>query len=164
MTLHEVKEMMTGIPWWEICLGASNLVLAGVVAWSSWSSSKKDRKVHIADKRMEWITDFRNTVSELLAFAYLAMPPRASGVRAEEVLERFAAFRNKISLMGLSPEGFVGEGDFMRDIHMLNDFVFHGPTAGIRTNASFDDLRIRIINKSQEIINEKWQKIRNLDD
>jgi len=145
-------------PLWEIALGASNFILAAVVAWSTWRNAKKDRKVHLADKRMEWITDFRNTVSELVSVAHMAAPPRPDN--ANELMERFLTLKNKLSLMGLTEPGFVWDAEnIVYDFGRLESFMAEGGPSH-----DYDRIRATIMEKSQNIINEKWEKIKDLKD
>ncbi|NER13562.1 hypothetical protein GWK08_08950 [Leptobacterium flavescens] len=43
----------------------ATFVLAGVVAYTNYINSIRDRKVHIADKRQEWVNRFRELISEI---------------------------------------------------------------------------------------------------
>ena len=49
----------------ELAIGIGTFILAVAVAVSTYYNSRKDRKVHIANKRHEWINEVRNLVSEI---------------------------------------------------------------------------------------------------
>lgn len=141
-----------------IVLGLLNYRLSNMVNETSLKAAEKDRKVHLADKRMEWITDFRNTVSELVSVAYMAAPPRPDN--ANELMERFLTLKNKLSLMGLTEPGFVWDTEnIVYDFGRLESFMGEGGPSH-----DYDRIRATIMEKSQNIINEKWEKIKNLED
>lgn len=50
----------------NLAIGIGTFTLAVVLGIISVSSTKKSRKVHIADKRQEWVNTFRKQVSQVL--------------------------------------------------------------------------------------------------
>ncbi|WP_127140337.1 hypothetical protein [Flagellimonas marinaquae] len=140
----------------ELAIGAGTFLLGIVVAISTGYTARRSRRIHVADKRMEWVTDFRNTISELISVAHMASPPRPDN--ANELLERFITLRNKIALMGLSEEGKIMDAEHISyDINRLELYA-----TGDDVTSSFERLQWDILNKSQSIINEKWDKIKGL--
>ncbi|GMN12107.1 hypothetical protein MTsPCn9_34560 [Croceitalea sp. MTPC9] len=141
----------------EIAIGAGTFILGIVVAITTGYTARRNRKIHIADKRMEWITEFRNTISELISVAYMAAPPHDK--EQLKLLERYLTLMNKIDLMGLVEEGPIwNEEHIIFDISEMESFV-----EGNMSNQNFIELKDRILQKSQRIINEKWDKIKNLE-
>ena len=140
----------------ELAIGVGTFLLGITVAVTTAYTSRRGRRIHIADKRMEWITDFRNTISELISVAHMAAPPRNND--ANHLLERFITLRNKIALMGLSEEGRIMEPEHISyDINRLELYV-----NGENMENTFQNLQWALLNKSQRIINEKWKKIKEL--
>ena len=147
-------------PLWEIALGASNFILAAVVAWSTWRNAKKDRKVHVADKRMEWITEFRNAVSELLSAAFLARNGREE---LEPHIEKFFVLKAKLEMM--DTKRFDEKQERLLQNPGL-EFYIGDLEAYIKSESinTYDEIRTQIINRSCKAIETEWQKIRNLED
>ena len=50
----------------NLAIGIGTFTLAIVLAIVNWRSSNRDRKVHIADKRHDWLKEFRSDVAEFL--------------------------------------------------------------------------------------------------
>lgn len=159
-----ILNIVTGLPvqqssifdYGELAIGAGTFLLALVVALTTAYTARRNRRIHIADKRMEWINEFRNTITELIALCYLAAPPRDES--STKLLERYLTLQNKIDLMGLTEEGPIwDEEHIIFDISEMESFV-----EGNMTNQDFIELKDRILQKSQRIINEKWKKIKNL--
>lgn len=140
----------------EIAIGLGTFLLGVAVAFSTGYNARRNRRIHIADKRMEWITEFRDTITELIAVCYLAAQHPDENSR--NLLERYLTLQNKIDLMGLTEEGPIwDEEHIIFDISEMESFV-----EGNMTNQDFIELKDRILQKSQRIINEKWKKIKNL--
>ena len=70
----------------QLVIGIGTLVLAMVLGIATWVKANRDRRVHIADKRQQWITDLRNSVSEYLAVCNIADMKIAIG--DQDILER----------------------------------------------------------------------------
>lgn len=108
----------SGVDWWEICLGLSNLILAGVVGYSAWKISNKDRKVHLADKQQDWLKEFRHNISELMALhitmSIKKMKKMEDGLpdveeyesRRFQQLSELELINNKVLLMFDTKDGF----------------------------------------------------------
>jgi len=140
----------------QLAIGTGTLILAIVVAITTAYTSRRNRRIHIADKRMEWITEFRNTISELISVCYMAAPPHDK--EQLKLLERYLVLSNKIDLMGLTEEGFIWDKEhIVFDISNMESFI-HGKMG----SDEFMDLKEIVLQKSQKIINEKWDKIKKL--
>ena len=161
--------MVTEIPWWEISLGISNLLLAGVVAWSSWYSSKKDRKVHIADKRMEWVREFRSNMAELME-AMRTMniiinydekdTPFQKGDFEKET-KRFYLIGERIGyLFPMDHKKGMELYEQIGKAYKLAEKVDFSEKKGGKALVKMED---KIYNLVDEIQNEQLERIRNLD-
>ncbi len=134
-----------------------NLILglsAGVLAWVTWNSnnknSKRDRLVHIANKRQEWINDLRDCVSELLGICSTVIE---EDVKDEEVFfYKYYFLISKIRLL-LNPheqKTKLLEEELNKLIDVENrevDFQFYEQMENVR----------KIVN---EILKEEWDRIK----
>lgn len=89
----------------NLVIGIGTFSLAIVLALVNWKNSVLDRAVHIADKQKDWMTEFRNLISELLAVQnkILKGVDVSSMTDMDRLLQQLATIQYKIRFM--FPEG-----------------------------------------------------------
>lgn len=65
----------------NLAIGLGTFALAIVLGVLGWHNSRRDRKVHIADKQQEWLREFRHNIAELMALQLAMSVPPTYGSR-----------------------------------------------------------------------------------
>tara|TARA_R110000744_G_scaffold88464_2_gene172469 strand:- start:6947 stop:7414 length:468 start_codon:yes stop_codon:yes gene_type:complete len=138
----------------QLVIGIGTLVLAMVLGIATWVKANRDRRVHIADKRQQWITDLRNSVSEYLAVCNIADMKIAIG--DQDILERYWFLVRKIGLL-LNPD----ESKTKKLLSKMENMKFLFGSQG--TQLEFEDLSEEITEITQKILKEEWERVKNLD-
>ena len=164
--------MQTSCDWIDfgnLAIGIGTFSLAIVLAFVNWRSSSRDRKVHIANKRHDWIKEFRVCIAEFLS--------EISNVDTAQKLQHFEDARgisktvtvlvNKTRLLLDENNEYKNELlDQMRNYIQL--VMVEGRPVLFDQIDTYDDQVIELDNKvysiAKKIIEEEWGKIKNLDD
>ncbi|MCR1025775.1 hypothetical protein NQT66_13210 [Cellulophaga baltica] len=142
----------------NIVIGIGTFALAIVLGATGIVSARKARKIHIADKRQEWVSSFRNYISEVLTLQnhHSLIIENCSVEELEVLLKDLNMASNKIRFM-------FDSSDERRDrlevlfADISKDFA----------NKNYRDLQkkqYQIIKITDEIISKQRKKIVELDD
>ncbi|WP_431130111.1 hypothetical protein [Flagellimonas flava] len=147
---------MYKIPWWEITLGLSNLTLAGIVAWSTYKNAKKDRSVHIADKRSDWNKNFIDIVSEMQLLQEKILLQRLStkslNIEIDEEYQRLMFLSNKLGLMFNKDE--QGYEIYKVETEIHNAIISKNLDKVLEFSKKLDKLAHDILGKQRKMIAE----------
>ena len=138
----------------NLAIGVGTFVLAIVLGISNWRTSSMDRKVHIANKRQDWINELRIMVAEYLSIAQEMHVRRKV---PDDLMRRLITIRNKLVLM-LNPE----EENTKLLIEILDSIYNELFTKGEINNKRFYALKTQSLNTAQKIFKSEWRKIKNL--
>lgn len=156
----QTEQANTILDYGELAIGLGTFILGVTVAIATGYNSWKDRRVHIADKRMEWINEFRNTISEIISVSLSYGPGVGDVERLEKLKERYNFLKHKLELLGLWENDFVyDEESIFYDLGNLDRQINNQAILG---DGGISSVRRNIMNKSRKIIDDKWQKIKKL--
>lgn len=137
----------------EFLIGAGTFLLAIIVAISTGYTAKRNRRVHIADKRKEWLGEFRSKVAELLLTLTLL-----DRKRDLEILERHNLLINELLLLSFqdmdNSDASKSMTELLQQLLAMQTDSNPDATSGNAAN---------VMKTAHKIIDDKWKKIKNLD-
>lgn len=154
----------------NLAIGIGTFVLAVVLGVIGWYNSKRDRKVHIADKRHDWINEFRTNVAEFYTVMNDAGMVNDFGGhegQTRDVVRQLNLSLNKLRLL-LDPKSehtnklLTYMGEMIRLIMVEYNAIAPEGEDNYRQEIAKMDSEIYMV--SEKIISEKWEKIKNLKD
>lgn len=141
----------------NLAIGIGTFTLAVVLGIISVSSTKKSRKVHIADKRQEWVNTFRKQVSQVLTLQqqYNLIIGDCSVEELDALLKELNMASNEIRFM-FDPSD--KRRDKLEDLfaEISNDFKN-------KNTENFANKQYQIIKITDSIISKQRTKIIELD-
>lgn len=141
----------------NLAIGIGTFTLAIVLGIISVSSTKKARKVHIADKRQEWVNTFRKQVSQVLTLQqqYNLIIGDCSVEELDALLKELNMASNEIRFM-FDPSD--KRRDKLEDLfaEISNDFKN-------KDTENFANKQYQIIKITDSIISKQRTKIIELD-
>tara|TARA_R110000751_G_C13788546_1_gene481855 strand:- start:989 stop:1456 length:468 start_codon:yes stop_codon:yes gene_type:complete len=141
----------------NLAVGAGTFLLAIVLGISNYSRSIKDRKVHMADKRYEWINEFRENVAQILSISSEINILREAGLY-DEANAIFNELRLKVNLVRLMLDNNIEDSHLL--LEKLGNLLVH--SFGHDLSQDFLALDNEVYSASQKIINKEWSRIENL--
>ncbi|MDH7444647.1 hypothetical protein [Aquimarina sp. 2201CG14-23] len=142
----------------NLILGFGTFFLGIVVLYINTKNSNRDRRIHLADKRQQWIVEFRSTIVELL----IEMEKVNSSI--DNTSEQSSKYEDEISLPLIKK---------LHEITLLVD-SFNDKSADLldEIGASISLIkndRVQFLNNipkililSKELIHHEWEKIKTL--
>jgi len=138
----------------NFAVGIGTLALAIVLGLLGWRTSIRDRAVHIADKRQDWIKEFRANLSELVAMQTILTLTDTSQ-EIDIVMEKYFMYSDRIELMFYFKHPGVKE--FLLALEKVNQGVKEKDSDG------FSENRALLMKRGKEIIRYQTVKIAKLD-
>ena len=141
----------------NLAIGIGTFVLAIVLGITGIASAQKGRKIHVADKRQEWLSTFRNYVSEVLT-----LQAQRSLIIEDCSLEELDALLKELNMATNKIRFMFDPSDNRRD--RLED-LFHAISKDMAAK-NYDNLaekQYQIIKITDSIISEQRRKIIELD-
>ncbi|MER3318887.1 MAG: hypothetical protein RIB79_11410 [Allomuricauda sp.] len=165
---------------WELMLGIGNIILAIAVVGVTIYNNKRNRRVHLADKRKDWLVEFRSKVAELTAMLTMmkyentVFKNKMESFRTDkdvkigyELLEEIQSYNKTTSryltlINELTLLSFEDGDDVVSSTNMgaLLDELLAMQTSGEDEKAS--KLAVKIMSVANTIIAAKWEKIKDL--
>nr|WP_298997256.1 hypothetical protein [uncultured Allomuricauda sp.] len=169
---------------WEFLLGVGNITLAIVVVGVTVYNNKRNRLVHLADKRKEWLVEFRSRVAELTALLTMSRfedsilqnkktsldkegDEKANYKFLEEIKSynvvrtRMITLTNELMLLSFEDDNdaflTTKMGDLLKVVSSFDKVQYEGEE--IKTS----ELATKIMAASHLIVSAKWKKIKELD-
>ncbi|NAY93473.1 hypothetical protein GTQ34_16295 [Muricauda sp. JGD-17] len=169
----------------ELAIGIGTLALGIAVLISTGVSNRRNRRVHLADKRKEWLKEFRDKIAELMSlmtridwdeksyYNQPDLPEKLSqeflsiesaqflrdGIREiKQDLNRYKQLLSELMLL------LFEDGQDTESLKQMNTLLVSLADAQInRTSATEGQNKARIIEVAKTIIDEKWRKIKYLE-
>lgn len=141
----------------NFAIGVGTFLLALVLGVSNLYRFNRDRKVHIADKRHDWVREFQKNVARLLSISAEINVLREAGLY-DEANGLFAELRMNVNLIRLMLDANIKKSDQL--LEKLGNLLVH--SFGHDTSQDFLDLDNEVYIISQEIINNEWSQIKSL--
>ncbi|MEX0315692.1 MAG: hypothetical protein AB3N18_16060 [Allomuricauda sp.] len=142
------------IDYGNLAIGIGTFLLAVVLGIATWVRANRDRRVHVADKRQDWINGLRQAVSEYLAVCNVA----DLRVQTEQIaaIQEYTALLRKIELM-LNPYEDNSK-QLLAKMEEMKGFLF----------ARSDQLHYEVIADeitriTQKILKDEWNRVKSLD-
>jgi len=139
----------------NLAIGIGTFLLAITLGIVAWVRANRDRRVHIADKRQDWINDLRDTISEYLAICSVVVDMKEDD-NIDEKVERYTFLIRKISLM-LNPNEKKSKELFDKIEEMKEFLMMRGE------QWEFENLSDKITSVTQKILKEEWERVKSLD-
>lgn len=138
----------------NLAIGIGTFILAIVLGIATWLNSSRDRKVHIANKRQDWINELRIMVSE-----YLSIVEETWVVNnvPNDNFRRLLALKAKFPLM-LNPNENSSK-ELLENLDELYEGLFK---EGKVSKEGFDVLKKDLLETTQQILKTEWNKIKKL--
>ncbi|ASS49331.1 MAG: hypothetical protein A3D31_03595 [Candidatus Fluviicola riflensis] len=141
----------------NLAVGIGTFTLALVLGIISILSTRKSRKIHIADKRQEWVSTFRKQISQVLSLQqhYTLIISDCTVEELDLLLKELNLAQNEIRFM-------FDSNDTRRDkleelfAEISNDFKN-------KQTENFAKKQYQIINLTDSIISQQRKKIVDLD-
>ena len=91
MTNQQLLELAASIIAYlgNLAIGVGTIFLGIIVLIVNSNNSSKDRKIHIADKRKDWMVEFRNLVGELLDYHNVMISKDLGNIKNTEEFHRY---------------------------------------------------------------------------
>lgn len=141
----------------NLAIGIGTFALAIVLGIININASEKSRKVHIADKRQEWITNFRKQVSKVLALQL-----QFDLIIKDCSVEELDKLLMELNLASYEIKFMLPRNDKRRnELEDLYSEIF--TLLKNRESNSFSKKQYQVIKIIDSIINEQQKKIVNLD-
>lgn len=141
----------------NIAIGAGTFLLACVLGVSNYMRFNRDRRVHIADKRHEWVREFQKNVARLLSISAEINVFREAGLY-DDANALFNELRMNVNLIRLMLDANITKSDQL--LEKLGNLLVH--SFGHDTSQDFLDLDNQVYIISKDIINDEWSQIKNL--
>jgi hypothetical protein len=141
----------------NLAVGIGTFTLAVVLGIINIIATRKSSKIHIADKRQEWVSNFRKQVSKILALQlqFDLIIKDCSVEELDKLLMELNLVSYEIRFM-LAPTD--KRGDDLEDI-----FAEIFTDLKNRRSENFSKKQYQVIKITDSIINEQRKKIVNLD-
>ena len=145
------------IDYGNLAIGIGTFTLAIVLGIINVISTVKSRRIHIADKRQEWVTNFRTQVSKILALQ-LQFDLIIKDCNTEE-LDKLLM---ELNLVSYEIRFMLCHTDKRRD-DLEDLFASIFTDLKNRQNENFAKMQFQVIRIVDSIINEQRKKIVSLD-
>ena len=141
----------------NLAVGIGTFALAIVLGIINIITARKSRKIHIADKRQEWVSNFRKQVSKILALQL-----QFDLIIKDCSVEELDKLLMELNLVSYEIRFMLAPTDKRRDD--LEDIFAEIFTAlKNRRSENFSKKQYQVIKITDSIINEQRKKIVDLD-
>jgi hypothetical protein len=141
----------------NLAVGIGTFTLAVVLGIINIIAARKSRKIHIADKRQEWVSNFRKQVSKILALQL-----QFDLIIKDCSVEELDKLLMELNLVSYEIRFMLAPTDKRRDD--LEDIFAEIFTAlKNRRSENFSKKQYQVIKITDSIINEQRKKIVDLD-
>ena len=123
----------------------------------NYFKANRDRRVHIADKRHEWVKEFREHISEVLTIAAEINVSRETE-NFDEANLGMIELRSKINLTRLMLDKYVLNSEQL--LENLGSLLVH--SFGQDISSDFLALDEQVYREAHRIINQEWERIEKL--
>lgn len=151
------------IEYGNLAIGIGTFTLAIVLAFVNWKGSSRDRAVHIADKRQEWVNTFRKTITDILSLQqhYDSVIDDCTLEELDLMLKELNTLTNQVRFF-FPPEMKVR--DKLEDLfHEIFEELRARNKSKDRTGDKLAEKHMELIRITDSVLKVQQEKIVNLD-
>ena len=141
----------------NLAIGLGTFFLAGAVLYVNNRNTKKNQRIHLADKRSKWVEEFRIQLSSFMTELNQIYRSQLTGVKfpSNEAVRPLYNSMNMITL--LVNEDDVNSKILLEDLGEILEMV-------LKEKKDYGYLTPKIFETAKKITDKEWGLIKNLED